>query len=500
MTWEQLAQEWREGSGATTAEFKAFNYIGGEKVYTEKEIENVAPATGRRIGSIPDSDAQDVEAAVKAAEGALKGPWGSSTVEERSSMLNKIANALERKMVALAALESVDQGKTIGMATNVDIPRAVANFRFFAGAMLHTTDGFHRMAEALNYTTHTRIGVVGLITPWNLPLYLLSWKVAPALAMGNVIVAKPSEMTPFTATVLAEVCAEAGLPTGVFNLVHGYGHRCGAAIVSHPKIKAISFTGGTVTGERVAATAAPMFKKLSLELGGKNPTVVFADADFDTAVAGAAAAGFTNQGEICLCGSRLLVERSIHDKFVAALVEKVKAHVVGDPRSTTSTMGALVSKAHREKVEGYIKMAVDMGGKVVCGGVRPSLPAPFTNGAFLEPTVITGLAHDARPAVQEIFGPVVTVHPFDTPQEAIAIANETPYGLAGSVWTTNLNLGHQVAGALDTGMVWVNCWLLRDLRVPFGGVKASGVGREGGRLSLDFFSESKNICVKVSKL
>ena len=492
-TWVDLAREWRNGDGSTKVVIDVKNFIGGKHVAVEQKVDVIAPSTGIKIATIPRSQQADVDAAAKTAVEAQK-VWGKTSVQERSTILNKIADGLEARLSDLAALESVDQGKTIGLASAVDIPRAVSNFRFFAGAILHTSDGFHKMEDAFNYTTQSPVGVVGLITPWNLPLYLLSWKVAPALAMGNSIVAKPSEITPLTATVLAEVMKEAGVPDGVFNLVHGLGAECGQAIVSHPQIKGISFTGGTVTGARVAATASPMFKKLSLELGGKNPTVIFADCDFEATVAGAAFAGFANQGEICLCGSRILVERSIHDKFLKALVERVSKTAVGDPRSANSQMGSLVSKEHWEKVNSYVTLAKELGGKIECGGKKPSLSAPFTDGAFMEPTIISGLPHDSRVSIEEIFGPIVTVHPFDTAAEAVEIANETQYGLAGSVWTSDLNKAHNVAGALVTGMVWVNCWLLRDLRVPFGGVKASGVGREGGRLSLDFFSESK-VCI-----
>ena len=375
----------------------------------------------------------------------------------------------------------------------------MANFRFFAGAARHDATGFHEMtaASALNYTLRRPVGVCALITPWNLPLYLLTWKVAPALAMGNPVVCKPSELTPRTAALLAEVIHEVGLPEGAFNLVHGFGPECGAPLVAHPAVSAVSFTGGTATGERVAASAAPAFKKLSLELGGKNATIVFDDADFDAAVAGAARAAFANQGEICLCGSRILVQRGLHDRFVDALVERVSALRVGDPSDADSDLGALVSFDHRDKVEGYLRLAAEEGGTIRCGGRRPALAAPFDGGAFLEPAVVTGLAPSCRTATEEIFGPVVTVHPFDTEEEAVAIANGVRYGLAGSVWTNDLRRAHRVAAAIHSGMVWVNTWLLRDLRVPFGGVKDSGVGREGGAYSLSFYSEVKNVCVKL---
>jgi aminomuconate-semialdehyde/2-hydroxymuconate-6-semialdehyde dehydrogenase len=378
----------------------------------------------------------------------------------------------------------------------MDVPRAVANFRFFAGAVRHASTDCHEMPGALNYTLRRPLGVAGLITPWNLPLYLLTWKAAPALAAGNTVVCKPSELTPLTASALAEIVAGAGLPAGVFNLVHGTGSEAGQALVEHPGVRAVSFTGGTATGARVAATAAPLFKKLSLELGGKNPTLVFADCDFDAAVDGAVQAAFRNQGQICLCGSRLLVEASLHDRFVAAFIERARALRIGDPADEATQLGALVSHAHRDKVESYVRLAREEGGSVV-GGERPSLAPPFDAGAFLSPAVVTGLAHDCRSVQEEIFGPVVSVHRFRDEREAVALANAVHYGLSASVWTRDAARAHRVAAALDTGMVWVNTWLLRDLRVPFGGTKSSGLGREGGFRSLDFFTEERNVCIAL---
>jgi len=475
------------------------NYIGGTFVDAGSgaRMDDICPADGSVLASIPRSDGQDVERAAAAAEKALRGPWAKYSVEERARLLDAIADAIEARSDQFADLESRDQGKPKTLAAAVDIPRAVANFRFFAGAIRHDHTDFHPMSGALNYTLRRPVGVVGLITPWNLPLYLLTWKVAPALAMGNTIVAKPSELTPLTADALASVFDEIDAPEGIFNLVHGLGAEAGDAIVSHPGIKGISFTGGTATGAMVASKAAPMFKKLSLELGGKNPTLVFADCDFDAAVEGAARAGFANQGEICLCGSRILVERSIHDRFLAALSERVGAMKVGNPAAADTQMGALVSEAHRDKVEGYIQLGVEEGGTIECGGNRPQLPSPLDGGYYLEPTVISGLESSCRTATEEIFGPVVTVHPFDSDEEALAMANGVRYGLAASLWTSNLNRAHRIAEQLESGMVWVNTWLLRDLRVPFGGMKDSGVGREGGRYSLEFFSESRNICIKL---
>ncbi|MBD88705.1 MAG: 2-hydroxymuconic semialdehyde dehydrogenase [Deltaproteobacteria bacterium] len=457
---------------------------------------NTNPATGELISEVARARAEDVADAVSAAKAALPA-WRSTSVAERADILDAIADGIEADLDGFAEAESRDTGKPISLARSIDIPRAIANFRFFAGAVRHDETGFHRMDHAINYTLRKPLGVVGLITPWNLPLYLLTWKTAPALAMGNTLVAKPSELTPSTASRMAEVMKGAGLPDGVFNIVHGFGAECGEALVSHDDVSAISFTGGTQTGARVAATAAPRFKKLSLELGGKNSTLVFADVDLDEAVQGAVRAGFTNQGQVCLCGSRVLIERPIYEAFRERFIAGVRAMEVGDPRDPATRIGSLVSADHRSKVESYIALAREEGGHILTGGARPALPAPLDRGAFLEPTVVDGLAPDCRTSTEEIFGPVVTLHPFDTEEEAIAIANGTQYGLAASVWTRDLERAHRVSAQLDTGMVWVNTWLMRDLRVPFGGVKASGVGREGGKYSLGFFSESVNICVKL---
>ncbi len=475
------------------------NHINGTPVASRANrwIDNIDPATGERISEIPRSDASDVDAAAQAARQAFEGPWRETSRTDRADLLDAIADGISDRLDEFAVAESRDNGKPLSLARAVDIPRAVANFRFFAGAIRHQSTGFHGMADGFNYTLREPVGVFGLITPWNLPLYLHSWKVAPALAMGNTVVAKPSELTPTTASLLAEVTQAVGLPAGVYNLVHGYGHETGQAIVEHPDIKGISFTGGTQTGETVARTAAPLFKKLSLELGGKNPTLVFADADFDKAVAGAVRAAFLNQGQICLCGSRVLVERRIHDRFVEAMAAQASALRVGSPSDPESNLGALVSHAHRDKVASYVALGRQEGGTVLCGGKVPDLPAPFSGGAFYEPTVISGLSASCRTSTEEIFGPVVTVHPFDSEEEAVAMANGVRYGLAASVWTEDLRRAHRVSAALRTGMVWVNTWLKRDLRVPFGGVKDSGVGREGGSYSLSFYSEDKNVCIQL---
>lgn len=470
------------------------NHVGGRDVPAASgaTLVDLGPGTGEPIATIPESGPADVDAAVAAAKAALAGPWGRTSSSERADLCDAIADGIEARFDELAELEALDTGKPIRTARAIDIPRAIANFRFFAGAVRHDETGAHEMADALNYTLRRPLGVVALITPWNLPLYLLSWKTAPALACGNAVVAKPSEMTPLTAAALAGIVRDAGAPAGAFNVLHGTGGSVGTALVSHPDVRGVSFTGGTATGAKVAAAAAPLFKKLSLELGGKNATVVFADATFDEAVAGTARAGFTNTGQICLCGSRVLVEASIHDRFVEALVARVEALRRGDPLDPATEVGALVSAAHLDKVEGYLRLAEQEGGTIRCGGRRPDRP-----GFFLEPTVITGLSGSCRTATEEIFGPVVTVHPFRDEAEALALANGVRYGLSASVWTNDLRRAHRFSAALEVGMVWVNTWLKRDLRVPFGGVKDSGVGREGGLHSLLFYSDDKNVCVQL---
>ena len=473
-------------------------YIGGRLVGAQSgaRLANVNPATGQQTSALARGSAEDVDAAAQAAHSA-KEVWSTTPAEQRAQILERTADVIAQNLDELAVMESEDTGKPLSLARQIDIPRAVANFRFFASAIRQESLGAHPMPTALNYTQRRPLGVVGLITPWNLPLYLLTWKTAPALAMGNTVVAKPSELTPQTATRLAEILTEAGLPAGAFNVVHGLGPEVGQPLVEHPQVSGISFTGGTATGARVAATAAPRFKKLSLELGGKNATIVFADADLDAAVDGAVRAGFANQGEICLCGSRVLVERSIYDAFLERYVERVAALRVGPPMDAETQVGALISTAHRDKVESYIELAREEGGAVLCGGTRPKLAPAFADGAYLSPTVVAGLSSSCRTATEEIFGPVVTTHPFDDDGEPIDMANASRYGLSASVWTRDLRRAHRVSEALDVGLVWVNTWLLRDLRVPFGGVKDSGVGREGGRYSMEFFSESKNICIHL---
>jgi aminomuconate-semialdehyde/2-hydroxymuconate-6-semialdehyde dehydrogenase len=478
---------------------KIQNYIAGKLIDPLKSqwLDNINPATGEVYSQLPASQAADVHLAAEAASRAL-GDWSARSAQKRSDILLRIADLIDRDFEALALAESVDQGKPVKLAKAVDIPRASANMRFFATAAIHFASEAHATdSEAINYTLRTPVGVAGCISPWNLPLYLFTWKIAPALAAGCTVVAKPSELTPMTAYLFSKLCIEAGLPEGVLNIVHGLGNDVGQAIVEHPFISAISFTGGTVTGKRIAATAAPLFKKLSLELGGKNPNIIFADCDFEQAVKTSVTSSFSNQGEICLCGSRILVEARIYEKFVAAFVERVKTLTVGDPLDDSSHLGALVSESHMKKVMGYIELARQEGGTVLTGGKQVTLPGRCANGYFVEPTVIVGLNQQCRTNQEEIFGPVVTIMPFDSEADAVAFANSTAYGLAATVWTENVKRAHRVAAHLKSGIVWINCWLLRDLRTPFGGVKQSGVGREGGWEALRFFTEAKNVCIKL---
>ncbi len=475
------------------------NYIDGRQVPPKCNayLDNFEPATGQVYSRIPDSDQEDVALAYAAAKAAFPA-WSRTSLEERYRILIRISELIDHHLEELAEAESRDNGKPVWLAKKVDIPRASSNFRFYATGLMHSASESHEMpGEAINYTLRQPIGVVGCISPWNLPLYLFSWKIAPALAAGNTVVAKPSEITPYTAWRLGEICMEAGLPPGVLNIVHGTGPRVGEAIVTHPGIKAISFTGGTATGARIAATAAPMFKKLSLELGGKNPTLIFADADFDDVLRTTVQSGFANQGEICLCGSRILIEKSIYEKFRDAYVEKISRLKVGDPTDPETRVGAIVSEAHKDKILSYIALAQEEGGRILCGGKAVQVEGRCTSGWFIQPTVIEGLDQGCRTNQEEIFGPVVTIQPFSTEEEALLMANGVRYGLATTVWTSDLKRAHRVAGLLEAGIVWVNCWLLRDLRTPFGGMKDSGVGREGGWEAMRFFTEAKNVCIKV---
>lgn len=475
------------------------NYINGKLVApaSGQYIDNYQPATGKVYSHIPDSDERDVQQAVESARAAFPG-WSSMRTEDRSALLIRLSERIQSRLEELAVAESIDNGKPVWLARTVDIPRAVSNFHFYATAALHAHTEAHPMGDmAINYTLRQPIGIAGCISPWNLPLYLFSWKIAPALASGNCVVAKPSEITPMTAFMLSELAIEAGMPPGVLNIVHGYGHKVGKAIVSHPDIQAVSFTGGTKTGEEISRIAAPMFKKLSLELGGKNPNIIFADCDFDKAVKTSVLSSFSNQGEICLCGSRIFIERPLYEKFRDAFITEVKKLKVGDPSDESNRMGAIVSQGHMEKILHYIDLAQQEGGRILTGGKRIHPEGDCKDGYFIEPTVIEGLSHNCRTNQEEIFGPVVTLQPFDTEEEVLSWANSTNYGLAATVWTQHLTRAHRVASKLHNGIVWVNCWLLRDLRTPFGGMKSSGVGREGGFEALQFFTEEKNVCIKL---
>jgi aminomuconate-semialdehyde/2-hydroxymuconate-6-semialdehyde dehydrogenase len=473
------------------------NFIDGvwRDANSGKTLENFNPATGSVYGSIPDSDGSDVADAVNAARNA-QANWALTTAEQKFLILNKIAEGIDAKREELALAESMDQGKPLWLARN-EMIRSAQNFRFYATAAMQFASESHSMeGKAINYTLRSPIGVVGCISPWNLPLYLFSWKIAPALAAGNCVIAKPSEFTSVTAWMLSKICAEAGLPKGVLNIVFGLGGSVGAAMVEHPKVKAISFTGGTVTGRHIASVAAPMFKKLSLELGGKNPNIIFDDCDFKKAIQTTVNSSFMNQGEICLCGSRVFVQRGIYQQFKERLVAEVQKLTVGNPLQEGVRVGAIVSEPHYKKVLGYLSLAAEEGGVFLTGG-KALHPEGLEGGWYIEPTIIEGLTMAHRCNTEEIFGPVISIMPFDTEEEVIALANATDYGLAATVWTTNLTKAHRVADALESGIVWVNCWLLRDLRTPFGGVKNSGVGREGGWEAMRFFTEPKNVCISM---
>jgi aminomuconate-semialdehyde/2-hydroxymuconate-6-semialdehyde dehydrogenase len=478
---------------------KILNYINGvlAEPFSGMYLDNINPAEGRAYSLIPDSGNKDVNHAVEAARRAFA-KWSATPAQERSAILIKIAELIDRDLDKLALAESIDQGKPVKLAKIVDIPRASANLRFYATAILHTASDAHFTDhEAINYTQHQPIGVAGCISPWNLPLYLFTWKIAPALAAGCTVVAKPSEVTPMTAFLFSKLCIEAGLPEGVLNIIHGTGPKAGQAIIEHPEVAAISFTGGTATGKKIAAIAAPMFKKLSLELGGKNPNIIFADCDFENAISTTIHSSFSNQGEICLCGSRIFVERPLYEKFLAEFTARVKTLSVGDPLDEKTKVGAIVSEAHMNKILSYIELAKKEGGKIVLGGNRIETKGRCATGYFIEPTIITGLEHLCRTNQEEIFGPVVTIMPFDTEEEVLDYANSTTYGLAATIWTENLKRAHRVAAQVKSGIIWVNCWLFRDLRTPFGGMKQSGVGREGGFEALKFFMEEKNVCIKL---
>lgn len=479
------------------------NYIDGQFVRAKRDFADVNPADGSVIAQVAEADQGLVNDAVQAARKAARGEWGRFSVRERAARLHKVADAIEARFDRFVAAEVADTGKPVALASRLDVPRAAANFRVFADVIktaglesfqTETPDG----KSALNYAVRKPLGVVGIITPWNLPLLLLTWKVAPALACGNTVVVKPSEETPATATLLAEVMKEAGIPDGVYNVVHGFGaNSAGEFLTQHPDVNAVTFTGESQTGAAIMETVAASVKPVSFELGGKNAAIVFADCDFEEAVDGISEAVFLNTGQVCLCAERVYVERAIFDKFVDALRHKAEGLRLGSPLEKTTDLGPLISSQHREKVLSYYRLAREEGAMVVTGGGIPEFGNALDKGFYVQPTIYTGLPESARCVKEEIFGPVCHVAPFDTEEEAVSRANDTKYGLAASIWTTNLKRGHRVAQQMNVGITWVNCWFLRDLRTPFGGVGLSGIGREGGMHSLNFYSELNNICIRL---
>lgn len=461
-------------------------------------LDNVNPATGIVISKIPRSNKKDIDLAVQSAQAAFPN-WSASSQESRFLILNKIAEGIESHLNELALAETNDTGKAISHSRQIDIPRAASNFRFFATAAMQFASESHDMPKrAINYTLRQPIGIVGCISPWNLPLYLFTWKIAPALATGNCVIAKPSELSPTTAFLLGKICKEAGLPDGVLNIIQGYGTEAGEAIIQHPDIKAISFTGGTKTGKHIATQVASKFKKLSLELGGKNPCLVFADCDYEQTLKQVVRLAFSNSGQICLCGSRILIEERIYEQFKKDFIAKVDKMLPSDPLDPDCKMGSLISNEHLNKVLNYIELAKEEGGSILSGGTQIKLSGRCEGGSFIKPCVIEGLGPDCRTNMEEIFGPVVTLQSFKTDEQALELANCSQYGLASSIWTTNLNRAHRLAEQIQTGIVWINCWLLRDLRTPFGGLNNSGVGREGGYEAMRFFTEPKNICINYN--
>jgi len=479
------------------------NYINGQFVRGKRDFADVNPADGSVIAQVSEADQGLVDDAVLAAGKALHGEWGRLGIRERAARLHKIADSIETRFDCFVAAEVADTGKPVALASSLDVPRAAANFRAFADLIkaagmesfqTETPDG----KSALNYAVRNPLGVVGIVTPWNLPLLLLTWKVAPAFACGNTVVVKPSEETPATATLLAEVMKEAGIPDGVYNVVHGFGpNSAGEFLTQHPDVNAVTFTGESQTGAAIMKTVAATVKPVSFELGGKNAAIVFADCDFEEAVNGISEAAFLNTGQVCLCAERVYVERVIFDRFVDALKRKTQSLHLGSPLEESTDLGPLISSEHREKVLSYYKLAPEEGATVVTGGGIPQFGNALDNGFYVQPTIYTGLPESARCVKEEIFGPVCHVAPFDTEDEAVSMANDTKYGLAASIWTTNLKRGHRVAQQMKVGITWVNCWFLRDLRTPFGGAGLSGIGREGGMHSLNFYSELNNICVRL---
>ena len=473
------------------------NFIDGSLIepVANAYLDLFDPSRGTVYGEVPDSDEQDVEAAYQAAARAFPA-WSATSVSSRAQILSRMADLIDNSVDDLAEAESLDNGKPVWLAKKVDIPRASANFRFFAHAITQFSSESHEMSDAINYTLRQPLGVVGTISPWNLPLYLFTWKVAPALAAGNTVVAKPSEVTPLTAFLLAEICIEAGLPEGVLNIVHGMGQKVGASMTKHPGIKAISFTGSTRVGGEIAKIAAPMFKKLSLEMGGKNPNIIFADCDYEKMLETTVRSSFANQGQICLCGSRIYVEQDIYEKFKKDFVDRTKKLQVGIPGDANSDLAAVVSEMHYNKILDCIELAKAEGGQILCGGTAV-FPKDHEAGWYIAPTIIEGLGAECKTNQDEIFGPVVTIAPFVTEHDVLLQANSSRYGLSCTLWTNNLSRAHRMAANIEAGIIWINTWLHRDLRTPFGGVKSSGVGREGGLEALRFFTAPKNVCIKI---
>ncbi|RAK15054.1 aminomuconate-semialdehyde/2-hydroxymuconate-6-semialdehyde dehydrogenase [Anoxybacillus vitaminiphilus] len=478
--------------------FDCRHFINGQFLPSKsgKTFKNINPATEEVIGIVCEGGKEEIDLAVAAARRALNGPWKRMSTDQRIAVLRRIGDLILERKDELARLESLDTGKPYSLSSALDIPRAAYNFHFFADYLRSVGTEAYQMDEvAINYSVRRPVGVIGLINPWNLPLLLLTWKLAPCLAAGNTAVIKPAELTPLTATVLAEICKEAGVPDGVVNVVHGFGpDSAGSALTEHPDVDAITFTGETTTGKVIMAAAAKSLKKLSYELGGKNPNIIFADANLDEAIETTLKSSFMNQGEVCLCGSRIYVERPIYEQFLQKFVAKTKELVVGDPFDPKTNVGALISEEHYERVMSYIESAKEEGGQILTGGKRPD---GLNQGYYLEPTIIVGVNRNCRIVREEVFGPVVTVMPFDEEEEVIAQANDTHYGLSATVWTNDLRRAHRVAARIEAGIVWVNTWFLRDLRTPFGGMKQSGIGREGGMHSFEFYSELTNICIKL---
>lgn len=478
--------------------FDCKHFINGKYIDSKngKTFDNINPATEEILGKVSEGGKEEIDIAVAAARRALNGPWKKMTTGERISILRRIGDIILERKDELARLESLDTGKPYWLSSTVDIPRAAYNFHFFADYLRSVgTEAYQTDDVAINYSIRRPVGVVGLINPWNLPLLLLTWKLAPCLAAGNTAVIKPAELTPLTATVLGEICKEAGVPDGVVNIVHGFGpDSAGSALTEHPDVDAISFTGETTTGKVIMKAAAQSLKKLSYELGGKNPNIIFADSDLDEVIETTLKSSFINQGEVCLCGSRIYIERPVYEEFLEKFVEKTKELAVGDPFDPSTKVGALIGEEHYQRVMGYVQLALEEGGQILTGGKRPE---GLEKGYYLEPTIITGLNRNCRVVREEIFGPVVTVMPFDEEEEVIAQANDTHYGLSASIWTNDLRRAHRVASQIEAGTIWVNTWFLRDLRTPFGGMKQSGIGREGGMHSFEFYSELTNICIKL---